>query len=156
MNLNKVMIIGNVVRDPELRTTPTGQNVTSFSVATNFTWKDAAGAKQEKAEFHNIVAWRRLAEIINQYVKKGSKIYIEGRLQTRSWDDPNGVKRYRTEIIADNMIMLDRLSGGAGSGDFEASNQSTNRRTNDFSQTAPSENKSQMSEEEISLEDIPF
>ena len=97
MNLNKAMIIGNVVRDPEMRTTSGGQNVTSFSVATNMVWKDAQGQKQEKPEFHNVVAWRRLAEIVGEYLKKGSKVYIEGRLQTRSWDDPSGVKKYRTE-----------------------------------------------------------
>src|SRR3989339_527335 len=116
MDLNKVMIIGNVVRDPEMRSTPGGQNVSSFSIATNLVWKDQSGQKQEKAEFHNIVAWRRLAEISSQYLKKGSKIYIEGRLQTRSWDDPNGIKRYKTEIIAENMIMLDRIGGGGAAG----------------------------------------
>ena len=84
MNLNKAMIIGNVVRDPEMRTTPSGQNVTSFSIATNRVWNDTNGQKQERAEFHNIVAWRRLAEISSQYLKKGAKVYIEGRLQTRS------------------------------------------------------------------------
>lgn len=79
MNLNKAMIIGNVVRDPEMRTTPNGQNVTSFSVATNLVWTDQSGQKQEKVEFHNVVAWRKLAEIVGQYLKKGSKVYIEGR-----------------------------------------------------------------------------
>lgn len=147
MDLNKVMIIGNVVRDPELRTTPGGQNVSSFSVATNLVWKDASGARQEKAEFHNVVAWRRLAEISSQYLKKGSKVYIEGRLQTRSWDDPNGVKRYRTEIIADNMIMLDRAGSSQDSQSFRA-------------ESAPSpaspKPSSEASEEEISIEDIPF
>ncbi|MFA5126882.1 MAG: single-stranded DNA-binding protein [Patescibacteria group bacterium] len=155
MNLNKAMIIGNVVRDPEMRTTPNGQNVTSFSVATNFTWKDASGNRQEKAEFHNVVAWRRLAEITNQYLKKGSKVYIEGRLQTRSWDDPNGIKRYRTEIMAENMIMLDR-AGNAG--ESYTNSASTTRRQNtpadDFNIEQP-EPKS-AGEEEISIEDIPF
>lgn len=156
MNLNKVMLIGNVVRDPEMRTTPSGQNVTSFSVATNFVWKDQRGERQEKAEFHNIVAWQRLAEITNQYLKKGSKVYIEGRLQTRSWDDPNGIKRYRTEIIAENMIMLDR----AGNQDFSTSKAASPR--SDFSQPDyPSRNEGvqaepESAEEEISIEDIPF
>lgn len=157
MNLNKAMIIGNVVRDPEMRTTGTGQNVTSFSIATNLVWKDQSGQKQEKAEFHNIVAWRRLAEISNQYLKKGSKVYIEGRLQTRSWDDPNGVKKYRTEIIAENMIMLDR-AGGAG--DSSYNNQSNfSKKEDDFSQPEPQQSKSasaDSNEEEISIEDIPF
>jgi single-strand DNA-binding protein len=156
MNLNKVMIIGNVVRDPEMRTTPSGQNVTSFAIATNFTWKDAAGQKQEKAEFHNIVAWRRLAEIVNQYVKKGSKVYIEGRLQTRSWDDPNGIKRYRTEIIADNMIMLDKMGAGNGAGNFSDNTSSAPKRSNDYSQVPPMDGGANIGEEEISLEDIPF
>ncbi len=107
MNLNKAMIIGNLTRDPELRTTPNGTSVTSFSVATNFVWTDTSGQRQKRAEFHNVVAWRKLAEIISQYLHKGSKVYIEGRLQTRSWDDQTGNKKYMTEIVADNMIMLD-------------------------------------------------
>ncbi len=107
MNLNKAMIIGNLTRDPEVRTTPSGTSVVSFTVATNFIWTDANGQRQERAEFHNIVAWRKLADICGQYLRKGSKVYIEGRLQTRSWDDQSGNKRYITEIIAENMIMLD-------------------------------------------------
>lgn len=107
MNLNKAMIIGNLTRDPELRTTPNGISVTSFGVATNFVWKDTSGERQERVEFHNVVAWRKLAEICGQYLHKGSKVYIEGRLQTRSWDDQSGNKKYMTEIITDNMIMLD-------------------------------------------------
>ncbi|MBT4349463.1 single-stranded DNA-binding protein [bacterium] len=153
MNLNKAMIIGNVVRDPEMRSTPSGQNVSSFSIATNLVWKDQSGQKQEKVEFHNIVAWRRLAEIVGQYLKKGSKVYIEGRLQTRSWDDPSGVKKYRTEIVAENMIMLDKAGSGPSTSD-------------DYSQTAPASNTNQSTpsapasqsqdENEISVEDIPF
>lgn len=153
MNLNKAMVIGNVVRDPEMRTTPSGQNVTSFSVATNLVWNDQSGQKQEKVEYHNIVAWRRLAEIAGQYLKKGSKVYIEGRIQTRSWDDPNGVKRYRTEIITENMIMLDRA--GSTSGDFDGSQPSPNSAPAKPSSPAPAE-ASAGSEEEISVEDIPF
>jgi len=154
MNLNKAMIIGNVVRDPEMRTTPSGQNVTSFSVATNFVWKDASGQKQEKAEFHNIVAWRRLAEISQQYLKKGSKVYIEGRIQTRSWDDPNGVKRYRTEIVVENMIMLDRAGDGAGASNRSSSSEASQPAfNNDYSQTNNTKNSN---EEEINIEDIPF
>lgn len=108
MNLNKAMIIGNLTRDPEIKTTPTGKNVASFSIATSYVWTDQMGQKQEKSEFHNIVAWGKLADICGQYLKKGSKIYLEGRLQTRDWAGQDGVKRYRTEIIAENMIMLDR------------------------------------------------
>ncbi|KKS41563.1 hypothetical protein A3H03_01395 [Candidatus Kuenenbacteria bacterium RIFCSPLOWO2_12_FULL_42_13] len=107
MNLNRAMLIGNLTRDPEVRTTPNGTSVTSFGIATNFIWTDPSGNRQEKVEFHNIVAWRKLAEICGQYLHKGSKVYLEGRLQTRSWDDQTGNKRYITEIVADNMIMLD-------------------------------------------------
>jgi len=116
MNLNKAMIIGNLTKDPEVRTTPQGQSVASFSVATNQTWTDANGQKQERAEFHNIVAWRKLAEIAGQYLKKGARVYVEGRIQTRSWDGQDGNKRYMTEIVAESLIMLDRPSreGGAG------------------------------------------
>lgn len=113
MNLNKAMIIGNLTRDPEMKTTPNGQPVASFSVATNFIWTDQSGQKKERVEFHNIVAWRRLAEICGQYLRKGSKIYVEGRLQTRDWTGQDGVKKYRTEIIAENLIMLDRQGAGA-------------------------------------------
>lgn len=155
MNLNKVMLIGNVVRDPEMKTTTNGQNVTSFSVATNLVWKDQSGQRQEKAEFHNIVAWRRLAEISNQYLKKGGKVYIEGRLQTRSWDDPNGIKRYRTEIIAENMIMLDRAGGNTQYDSNDSFNQ-TQKKDDDFSQVSSGNDSSAESEEEISIEDIPF
>ena len=115
MNLNKAMVIGNLTRDPELRATPNGIQVASFAVATNFIWTDQSGNKQEKAEFHNIVVWRKLAEICAQYLHKGSKVYIEGRLQTRNWDDQNGNKRYMTEIVADNMIMLDSKSDSGSS-----------------------------------------
>ena len=148
MNLNKAMIIGNVVRDPEMRTTPGGQNVTSFSVATNMVWKDAQGEKQEKVEFHNVVAWRRLAEITGQYLKKGSKVYIEGRLQTRNWDDPSGIKKYRTEIIADNMIMLDNKT-----------NNNREEYSNNDSQVKEDslkEKKEEVEIEKVNVEDIPF
>jgi len=112
LNLNKAMLIGNLTRDPEARTTPDGTPVTTFSIATNFRWTDAQGNKQERAEFHNIVAWRKLAEICGQYLKKGARTYVEGRIQTRSWDDQQGTKRYRTEIVAENVIMLDRAGPG--------------------------------------------
>jgi single-strand DNA-binding protein len=156
MNLNKAMIIGNIVRDPEMRTTGNGQNVTSFSIATNLVWKDQSGQKQEKVEFHNIVAWRRLAEISSQYLKKGSKVYIEGRLQTRSWDDPSGVKKYRTEIIAENMIMLDR-AGAAGDTNYD-NKSNFSKKKDDFSQPEPQAKQApaDSNEEEISIEDIPF
>ena len=145
MNLNKVMIIGNVTRDPEVRATPSGQNVASFSVATNRRWTDQSGEKKEQVEYHNVVAWRNLADIIGQYVKKGSKIYIEGRLQTRSWDDQSGVKKYKTEIVVDNMIMLDRA--GANNGGVAKKTEGDN----EASQPEPP-----AGEPEINVEDIPF
>lgn len=114
-SLNKVTLIGNLGKDPELSYTPSGVAVAKFSVATNERWKDQEGNLQEHTEWHNIVAWRKLAEICGQYLKKGSKVYLEGKLQTRSWDDKNtGVKRYSTEVIADDLIMLDSRGAGAG------------------------------------------
>ena len=108
MNLNKALLIGNLTRDPEARTTPDGTPVTTFSVATNLRWTDPSGNRQEKVEYHNIVAWRKLAEICGQYLRKGSKVYVEGRIQTRQWEDQQKQKRYRTEIVAENLITLDR------------------------------------------------
>jgi len=143
------MLIGRVTQDPEVRNTPSGVAVTSFGLATNLYWKDQNGQQQDKVEFHNIVAWRKLAEICGQYLNKGSRIYIEGRLQTSSWDDQSGNKRYRTEVIADNMIMLDRKSEGGTSYSQESPIQQY-----DKAPSVPQSGESQ--EEEISVEDIPF
>lgn len=155
MDLNKAMIIGRLTRDPELRTTPNGKSVVSFSLATNFVWTDQSGQKQEKVEFHNIVAWGKLADIIGQYLKKGAKAYIEGRLQTREWvGQQDNVKRYRTEIIAENMIMLDRAGANAGRGQF-GQNQAP-------MPTAPEtpviniDEPTNTQEDEIKVENIPF
>jgi len=113
-SLNKVTLIGNLGKDPELRYTNSGVPVATFSLATNEQWKDNEGNVQERTEWHNIVAWQKLAEICAEYLKKGSKVYIEGRIQTRSWDDKNtGQKRYITEIIAGDMIMLDAKGANA-------------------------------------------
>lgn len=150
MNLNKAMIIGNVTRDPELKSTPNGQNVVSFSVATNLVWTDQSGNKQTKAEFHNIVAWRKLAEICAKYLKKGSKVYLEGRLQTSDWTGNDGLKRYRTEIIADNMIMLD--SKGAGDNYSQASRPSADSQQNEPIIEIPED----PADDEIKVENIPF
>ena len=107
------MIIGNLTRDPEMRYTPNGKAVTSFGVATNREWTDSTGNKKDEAEFHNVVAWAKLGEICNQYLKKGTKVYVQGRIQTRTWDDQQGQKHYRTEIVADQMIILSsRADGG--------------------------------------------
>ena len=112
MSLNRAQIIGNLTRDPELRNTTTGQSVTNFSVATSSQWTDVNGQKQERTEYHSVVAWGKLAEICHQYLGKGRKVFVEGRLQTRDWETPDGGKRQRTEIIAENMIMLDRAPAG--------------------------------------------
>lgn len=114
MNLNKVLILGNVTRDPELRAMPNGGNVASLGIATNRTWKDKAGQKQQEAEFHNVVAFGKLADIIGQYAKKGALLLIEGRLKTQSWEK-DGIKRYKTEIIAENMQLGPRPSGAQAS-----------------------------------------
>jgi len=113
-SLNKVMLIGNLGKDPELRYTNSGVAVASFTIATNESWKDQDGNVQERTEWHNIVAWRKLAEICGEWLKKGRRVYIEGKLQTRTWEDKNGVKHWATEIIADDMIMLDTKAGDSG------------------------------------------
>ena len=151
MDLNKVQLIGRLTRDPETRSTPQGSQVTTFSVATNFSWKDQTGNRQDKSEFHNIVAWRKLAEISAQYLKKGSRIYCEGRLQTRSWDDQQGQKKFRTEIVLDNMIMLDSKGssmGGGGNTPFPSGPASNNS-----AQPMP---PAPPADDEIRVEDIPF
>ena len=135
------MIIGNLTRDPEIRNTPSGQTVTSFSVATNFTWNDQNGQQQSKTEFHNVIAWRKLGEICGQYLSKGIKVYIEGRLQTNEWSGQDGNKRQRTEIIADNMIILTPKGG----------NNSTGNKNEDEI-ILPENNNN----DEIKIEDIPF
>jgi len=141
------MIIGNLTRDPELRNTATGQNVASFSVATNLVWTDQSGQQQKKTEFHNIIAWRKLAEICAKYLHKGSKVYLEGRLQTTDWTGQDGVKRYKTEIVAENMIMLDN-KGGAG-----PSNGPSGPSNSEPVIEIPEE---PLDEEEIRVENIPF
>ncbi len=150
------MIIGNLTRDPELRTTATGQSVASFAVATSRKWTSKEGQPQEEVEYHNIVAWAKLGEICKQYLAKGRKVYVEGRLRTREWEGQDGHKRRTTEIIAENMIMLDRAPAGATS-NFQP--QTSNRGVPaapptidvDVPVVQPTEG-----EEEIKVEDIPF
>lgn len=159
MNLNKAMIIGNLTRDPEVRNTSNGATVASFSVATNLVWTDQSGQKQEKVEFHNIVAWRRLAEICGQYLRKGAKIYIEGRLQTRDWMGQDNVKRYRTEIVADNMIMLDRAGGQGGQKTYsENAPMPSEEPTVDINQDPSPANADNGGggDDDIKVENIPF
>lgn len=115
--VNKVILIGNLGRDPEVRTTPSGQNVASFTLATSRKWKDKDGSRQEQTEWHNVVVWGRLAEVAGQYLTKGKQIFVEGRIQTRSWEDKqSGEKKYRTEIVADNFQMLGSRGDGGGMG----------------------------------------
>ena len=114
-SLNKAQLIGNLTRDPEVKETPNGKKVAQIGIATNSEWKDKEGNKQEKVEFHNVVLWSGMAEVAEKYMKKGSKVFIEGRMETRTWED-NGVKKYKTEIVAEDMIML----SSKGSVDSEA------------------------------------
>jgi len=140
-SLNKVILIGNVGRDPEMRYLQSGEPVTTFSVATNRRWSGQDGQPREETEWHNVVAWRKLAEQCNEYLTKGRKVYIEGRLQTRSWEDREtpGKKNYRTEIVATTMMMLDqRPRDGAMDGEGRES--------------VPSSHDENM----IDLEDTPF
>lgn len=144
MDLNRVTLIGRLTRDPEVRTTPAGRSVASITIATGRQWTDQAGQKQKESEFHNVVMWSKLADIAGQYLRKGARLYVEGRLKTRDWTGQDGVKRYRTEIIADNMIMLDGPKGsGAGSDSHSAPT---------YEIDAPQS----VVEEEIKVEDIPF
>ncbi|BBL34562.1 single-stranded DNA-binding protein [Nitrosomonas stercoris] len=110
--LNKVMLIGNLGRDPEVRYMPSGDAITTINIATTDTWKDKSGEKQERTEWHRVVMFSKLAEIAGEYLKKGSQVYIEGRLQTRKWTDKSNIERYTTEIVADRMQMLGGRSGG--------------------------------------------
>jgi single-strand DNA-binding protein len=127
-SVNKVILVGNLGKDPEVRYMPNGEAVCNFSIATTDSWKDKAGAKQERTEWHNIVMYRKLAEIAGEYLKKGAPVYVEGRLQTRKWQTKEGQDRYTTEIISDQMQML----GGR-------SNASSDDSSNDYDQTPPSE-----------------
>ena len=120
MYLNKAFIFGNLTRDPELRAMPSGMNVCSFGVATNRVYRDRDGKKQEQTEFHNIVVFGRQADTVAQYLKKGSSLFIEGRIQNRSWEGKDGEKKYRTEIVAERVQFGPRSSGGASTGAMPA------------------------------------
>lgn len=150
MDINRATIVGRLTRDPEVRTTPSGINVTSFGVATNFVWNDQSGNKKEQVEFHNVVAWRKLGEIVGQYLHKGSRVLVEGRLQTRSWEGQDGSKKNRTEIVADNIIMLDS-KGSSGPAASRVEEPTVREETPVSKPQPPATN-----EEEISVEDLPF
>ncbi len=147
MDLNRATIIGRLTRDPEVRTTPSGQSVATLSLATNRVWTDTSGTRQERADYHNVVVWRKLAEIAGQYLSKGRRVYVEGRIETRDWTGQDGVKRYRTEIIAENMIMLDGPRGGSGAPG------GTGAPAEEAAGGAP---QMPPRDEEIKVEDIPF
>ncbi|MBI5138627.1 MAG: single-stranded DNA-binding protein [Candidatus Vogelbacteria bacterium] len=150
MYLNKALVIGNLTRDPEVRAMPTGNKVCSFSVATNRVWKDKEGAKQEASDFHNIVVFGRQAETCGQYLKKGQNVMVEGRMQTRSWDDKtSGEKKYRTEIVADRVQFGPKSMGGG--------NNSTQSGAQANSSAAPVLiDTIEYPTEESNPEDIPF
>jgi single-strand DNA-binding protein len=153
MYLNKVFIIGNLTRDPELKALPSGVNVASFSIATNRVWKDKNGVKQENTDYHNIVVFGRQADTASAYLKKGAMAYVEGRLTTRSWDGPDGKKNYRTEVIADTIQFGPRQGGGQSSYQGGASHDAKPQTDNSPMDTLDSID---YPNEEINPEDIPF
>jgi single-strand DNA-binding protein len=147
-SLNKVQLIGNLTRDPELRYTPQGTPVCTFGLATNRSWMPTDGKeRQEEVEFHNIVAWSKLAELCGELLTKGRKVYIEGRLQTRSWETNEGEKKYKTEIVAEDMIILD--SRGGRDENFEAGSESEPAKPASKSNNTPAD-------QDISPDEIPF
>jgi single-strand DNA-binding protein len=150
-SVNKVILVGNVGKDPEVKFLPSGQPVANFTLATSDRTKDKQGEWQDRTEWHNLTAYQRVAEIIRDYVKKGSKIYVEGRIQTRSWDDQaSGQKRYRTEIIVNDLVLLSgRGEGGEYSGGGSRSN------TSNFDQRPPAQHE-EFAGTEITDDDIPF
>lgn len=158
-SLNKVLLIGNLTRDPNLRYTPTGTAVCSFGIATNRTWTPSdGGEKQEKVEYHNIVAWAKLADICGQLLRKGDKVFVEGRIQTRDWKGDDGQDRKTTEIVIDNMMLLSSGRGGAGGNNRQAAqddnygdDQQSSNGADDFAQP-----KDDVSSVEDVADDIPF
>ena len=154
MNLNKAFILGNLTRDPELRQTPTGQSVATLGIATNRLWTDKEGNRQTQVEFHNVVLWGRLAEIASQYLSKGRLVFIEGRISTRSWQDQQGQKKYRTEIVAENMQLGPRFQSPSSPNQAAAA---ANRGNEPDKETLPEVQLDEpASQEEIKVENIPF
>ena len=148
MYLNKAFVVGNLTRDPEMKSLPSGIKVTTFSLATNRVWKNKDGATQESVDYHNIVVFGRQAETSAQYLKKGSSALVEGRMQTRSWDGQDGVKKYRTEIVADR-VQFGFKSGGAGAGTSNALSSKAASNSGEIDSI-------EYPEEDINPEDIPF
>lgn len=152
MYLNKAFLIGNLTRDPELKALPSGSKVCSFSIATNRYFKDKDGNRQEAVEFHNIVAFSKLGELAGQYLKKGQTVLVEGRIQTRSWDTPDGQKRYRTEIVADGIQFGNKANGG----NVPATNNAEGKTESPTEQSTDSGEKIDYPQETINPDDIPF
>lgn len=153
-SLNRVQLIGNLTRDPELRYTPNGIAVCSFGIATNRNWTTESGEKKDEAEFHNIVAWNKLAELCSQFMVKGSKVFVEGRLATRSWQAQDGTQRTRTEIVISDMILLGEKKTGVGQ---EETAKDEKDETKEAEEEKPAaEEAPKESEEEVAPEDIPF
>lgn len=154
MYLNKAIVIGNLTRDPELKSLPSGMQVTSFSLATNRVWKDKNGGKQESVDYHNIVVFGRQAETAAQYLKKGASALVEGRMQTRSWDGADGKKQYRMEIVADR-VQFGPRPGAAAPGGYSQPSQSASS-SQDSQAPAPQDDSIAYPDDEINPEDIPF
>jgi single-strand DNA-binding protein len=152
-SVNKVILLGNVGKDPEIRSTPGGTMVASFSLATSDRYQDQQGNWQDRTEWHNLVAFKRTAEIIRDYVKKGSKLYVEGRIQSRSWDDKEGLKHYKTEIIINDLSLLSGREEGSGGYSRSASSSSS---AASFDQRPPAGQDDVAQSAEISDDDIPF
>ncbi len=151
-SLNKAILIGRAGKDAEIRYTGAGKPVASFSIATDSSWKDKnSGQLHEQTEWHNIVAWERLAEICGEYVKKGKRVYVEGRIQTRSWDDKDGNKRYTTEIVANDLILLD---GGAGSN--SGGERPNSRQVSSSAPAASTASAPEYEPQDAPVDDLPF
>lgn len=154
-SLNKVMLIGNLTRDPELKYTPSGAAVCTFAVATNRDWKTDTGEKKEDVEFHNIVAWNKLAEICAQLLKKGRKVYVEGRLSTRTWQGQDGTQKNRTEVVISDMVILDKREDGPA--EIEIPEANVESQVVPEKPAAKKEKKAEEAPvEDVAEEDIPF
>ncbi|MEK7648111.1 MAG: single-stranded DNA-binding protein [Patescibacteria group bacterium] len=155
MDLNKVMLLGRLTRDPEVRTTTGGTMVANLAIATNSFYKDSAGQKTEKVEYHDIVVWSKLAEIAQQFLSKGRRVFVEGRLQTRDWTGTDGVRKFKTEVVAENLIMLDGPKGNEA-GYSAAGNSGAPRAAGQPPRPTSAAAAAPVDEEEIRVEDIPF
>lgn len=156
MNLNKAFILGNLTRDPEVRSLPSGQNVVNFAIATNRVWNDKAGARQEDVQFHNVVVFGKMADTCAKYLSKGKMVLVEGRIQTRSWDAQDGTKKYRTEVVAEAIQLGPRLGGGGGQ-QQENPSLTTNKMQDQKPATKEKDEIPVIEQtEEIDVSDIPF